>query len=93
LFLQEVISLLVFTPIQVINPKILKTIVLWTFHLRPYEKQDFSLRGFHLNVYISSLSVPCVVQAPGPIWALCRREYVLLFRELNHDILGFKAVA
>jgi len=28
LFLQEVISLLVFTPIQVINPKILKTIVL-----------------------------------------------------------------
>jgi len=47
LFSQEVISLLVLTPIQVINPKILKTSVLLTFHVRPYEKQDFPFVSFN----------------------------------------------
>ena len=47
LFSKEVISLLVFTPIQVINSKILKISVLLTFHSRPYEKLDFPFVSFN----------------------------------------------
>jgi hypothetical protein len=73
LFSQEVISLLVFTPIQVINPTILKTSVLLTYHLRPYEKQDFPFAGFNRT----SISVPYLCHAcytPQDLFGHCEEE-------------------